>query len=129
MRLQDAWALCKVGHAKLIIKDQDDPLSWGPCTPDSYGTLYMWTRGHTVPMMQYERVDAMPSEAEQEVCVCGKPHGFPAMRNEDGSFTPVTRGFELWHQISLDERWEPVFTMTVLDAMIHEPTEPEDQES
>jgi hypothetical protein len=69
----------------------------------------------------------MPDESEQEECVCGEKHGYPSMRNADGSFTPMTKGFELWHLLSIDERWEPVFEMTVLDAMIHDPTESEDQ--
>ena len=104
------------------IKEQDDPLAWGQVSPKAFGTLYMWTQGHTAPMMQCERVPDMPAEEDQEVCVCGKTHGFPSMRNEDGSFNVAA--WERWSRLQEDERWEPVSPITILDAMIREPGDP-----
>lgn len=120
MRLHDAWALCEAGHAKLIIKDQNHPLCWGTADARGFGTLYMWTRGHTVPMLQCQRVDELPPEAEQEQCVCGDTHGFPTMRDEEGRLADV-RGHRLWLELTNSNLWEPVFAMTILDAMVKEP--------
>lgn len=125
MRLQDAWALCQAGQAKLIVRDEADPLCWGSATRDGFGTLWMWTLGHTVPMLICQYTDEKPDEADQEECVCGEKHGFPSMRDEEGHLTED--GYKLWAMLSSDERWEPVFAMTVLDAMVHEPKEQEDQ--
>jgi len=118
MNLQDAFQLCGWFAAKLIIKDPADPLGWSKVEPHGFGTLYMWTMGHTVPMLQCQQMDEMPSEAEQEVCICGKPHGFPAMMKKNGEFDPKILG--LWRSLTLDERWEPVNPITILDAMIRD---------
>jgi len=119
MNLENAMALCGWKQAKLIIKDPADPLAWGTgISATEFGTLYMWTKGHTVPMLVSNFRDDLPRGADQEVCVCGKRHGFPSMRNKRGAFR--RKPYELWSKLTLDERWEPVNPITILDALIRE---------
>jgi len=111
VRLNDAIQLCDKWSAKLIIRDPDSPLRWGTITKDGFGTMYIWTMGHTAPMMQCQYTDDKPAEADQDVCYCGRPHGFPKGQRE------------LLYGIALSEDWEPVWPITVLDALIREPPE------
>jgi len=114
VKLEDAWWLCEWWQAKLIITDPDDPLCWGRAEPNGFGTLYMWTMGHTVPMLQCQFMSDMPPKKAQDTCVCGDKHGFPkVLANE--------KNYELWCRLQMDERWEPVCGMTILDALIRKP--------
>lgn len=114
MKLEDAWNLCHWWQAKLIIKDQNDPLCWGRADPQGFGTLYMWTMGHTVPMLQCQYGCDLPAEEDQDTCVCGDKHGFPKV-------LATQENYELWARLQADDRWEPVHGMSILDAMIREP--------
>lgn len=118
MKLNDAFQLCDWFQAKLIIKDEGDPLAWGMVADKGFGTLYTWTMGHSVPMLQSNYPIDMPNEDEQEICVCGKGHGFPRLRTKGDGFDPKIWG--LWRSLTLDERWEPVSPITILDAMIRD---------
>jgi hypothetical protein len=109
MRLEDAQQLCSAFQAKLVITDPNDPLRWGDFKKGSFGTLYLWVVGHNVPMMQ---CDNMPPKNRQALCVCGDVHGFPELNETT---------WDLLRHLSWDERWEPVFEISVLDALIRDP--------
>ncbi|MGD9728565.1 MAG: hypothetical protein AB7L09_02750 [Nitrospira sp.] len=119
MRLGDAQALCQEGHAKLVARGDDNPLVWAYSTPDGFGTLYIWTQGHSIPTMQTQRVADMPKAPDQEVCSCGLRHNFPAMWTADRK--PIERVWRLWMSLQSDEAWEPVFEIGILDAIAKDP--------
>lgn len=105
MKLDEAIRRSTNWTAKLIIKDQADPLGWGTRPEGSFGTLYTWTYGHSNPRMTCNFTHERPDDDKTLRCICGESHGFPAGQGR------------LLFDIAHDERWEPIFPMEVLDVL------------
>lgn len=108
MDLQTAIQSSGNWTAKLVIKDPSDPHGLGVRTVDGFGTLYMWTPGHSTPMVICQRVeDSQANKANPLKCICGSHHDAPF---------PAGKG-RLLFDVAHDDRWEPVFPMEPLDVL------------
>lgn len=109
MHLSEALDYSINDMAKLAIHDSSDPCFLG--SSHSPVTLYMWVRGHSVPVTIYGLGSDAPDVKDREVCVCGKPHTFPNGHRE------------LIYRLHWDDRWEPCFPVwahkSPLEALAH----------
>lgn len=112
MLLNDAIRRSENWTAKLSVKDPSDPHGWGRRTLEGFGTLYMWTLGHSTPLVICQFVSDLPPPEKKLRCICGDTHDFPAGQGR------------LLFDVAHDDRWEPVFPMEVLDALARDPLPP-----
>jgi hypothetical protein len=112
MLLNDAIRRSQNWTAKLIIKDPADPHGYGRRDLGGAGTLYMWTMGHSNPIVICGYTTDMPKPDQTLKCICGKSHNFPAGKGR------------LLFDVAHDDRWEPCFPMDVLDVLARDPLPP-----
>jgi hypothetical protein len=103
----EAIHLSKNWTAKLVIKDPSDPHGWGKRTVDGFGTLYMWTLGHSTPLVIAQRVEDEVKPDKALKCICGSHHDRPF---------PAGQG-RLLFDVAHDDRWEPCFPMGPEDTL------------
>ena len=109
MHLSEALDCSSNYTATLIVTEHSDPRFLG--SPESEMVIYVWVRGHTVPVVVYGLSRDKPSIKDQERCVCGDYHGFPDGRRE------------LIFRLHLDYRWGTMFPVwrykSPLEALAH----------
>lgn len=106
MLLEEAQRRSDNWSATLSITDPTDPFAGrSPELAGGLAAVYIWTYGHSVPLVVYSATWGNPEPAKQLKCTCGEHHGFPAGQGR--------MLFDLAH----DDRWMPSFPIDVLDAM------------